>query len=72
MVSCSCSSTSSSSLSATAMPPCAYSEEDSRRVFRDHEHAAGFREFDCGAQAGHSGSDHKKVFDPRVLTFILR
>src|SRR5882672_6940571 len=31
-VSCSCSSTSSSSLNATAMPPCAYSEEDSRRL----------------------------------------
>src|ERR1035438_6161518 len=29
-VSCSCSATSSSSLRATAIPPCAYSEEDSR------------------------------------------
>src|SRR5450755_4987510 len=31
-VSCSCSSTSSSSLRAAAIPPCAYSDEDSRRL----------------------------------------
>ena len=58
----SCSATSSSSLSATAMPPCAYSEEDSRRLsFATTSTVAGLGQFDGRAQPGDAGADDKKV-----------